>query len=86
MSKCKHCGQNISDKLLKEKKDKSFQKRQKTLDKLRKANIRFGRPRTTNYFKVRELREAGFSLNQIASKLNVSKGSVQYALKGQGHE
>lgn len=40
-----------------------------------------GRPRDLDYTKVSKLTKQGFSLREIAAKLNVTHGAVAYALK-----
>ena len=43
-----------------------------------------GRPRRVDYQRIYEMRDRGNSLGMIANKLNVSRGTIQHALKVRG--
>jgi hypothetical protein len=49
-------------------------------DGTRRTKI-IGRPRKTNHSEAIRLRNTGLSLSQVAKKLGVSKGSIEYATR-----
>lgn len=62
------------------KNQKAFRIRQK-IERARKLGIHLGRPKKSDDNEIKELRKQGLSLNQISSKIGVSKGAVQYSLR-----
>lgn len=51
------------------------------LKKAKSGGTAIGRPKKADDLKIRELRDEGYSLQEIANQLGISVGSVQYSLR-----
>lgn len=78
---CPTCKRERPPGWLKDMRKRQGQNISKALKASKLAGEQIGRKRTIDYQKVYELRDAGFSLMQISYKLNVSRGSIQNALR-----
>ena len=77
-SPCKHCGQAIPDEIIEAR---EMIRRSKIREALSASKEIKGRPRMVDYSEIIYWREHGLSINEIADKLKISRGSVQNALQ-----
>ena len=79
---CKYCGCKTSVAALKKKSAIRSKNISKALKNRVDQGLPVGRPKKSSYIEIVLLRNEGLSMQVIADKLRVSKGSVQYALRG----
>ncbi len=74
---CENCGH--SNKLTRKQRSENIKA---GIDRAKASGSQIGRPRIADYEKIRTLRKSGMSHRKIQEELNVTRGSIQYALKG----
>lgn len=81
MKQCRYCKQDISPEHQAKREEERKEKIRKAIELRVKMGIHTGRPRKVDYDKIYKIRDKGFSINKTAELADVSRGSVQNALK-----
>jgi DNA invertase Pin-like site-specific DNA recombinase len=79
---CTHCKQIISKKRLLEMRQEKVRNIKFGIYKAKLEGKQLGRPKKSDYNHILNLRHQGLSIQKIADALKISRGSVQYALRG----
>lgn len=83
---CRNCGQAVSEEWAATRRRIGGARTSAGLKSRKLRGLNVGRPREFDYNEIKELREEGFSLREIAKKVGCSTTVVQVAIKENIHE